>query len=73
MARGSDKEAGGGEGGGGSVEGNDDHSDPEMSGSGHKKKFLSALRFQFDLKISGGSHEKFYFVLLQRTDYIYSP
>ena len=38
MARGSDKE------GGGSVEGNDDHSDPEMSGSGHKKKFLSALR-----------------------------
>ena len=50
MARGSDKEAGekggGGRGrrGGGSVEGNDDHSDPEMSGSGHKKKFLSALR-----------------------------
>ena len=44
MARGSDKEAGEkGEGGGGSVEGNDDHSDPEMSGSGHKKKFLSGV------------------------------
>ena len=33
-----------GGGGGGGVVGNDDHSDPEMSGSGHKKKFLSALR-----------------------------
>ena len=71
MARGSDKEAAGG--GGGVVEGNDDHSDPEMSGSGHKKIFFRPFGCQFDLKISGGSHEKFYFVLLQRTDYTYSP
>ena len=72
MARGSDKEAVRGGGGGGG--GNDDHSDPEMSGSGHKKNFFfRPFGFQFDLKISGGSHEKFSFVLLQRTDYIYSP
>ena len=38
-----------------------------------KKNFFRPFGFQFDLKISGGSHEKFYFVLLQRTDYIYSP
>ena len=38
-----------------------------------KKIFFRPFGCQFDLKISGGSHEKFYFALLQRTDYTYSP
>ena len=49
MARGSDKEAAGGGG-----EGNDDHSDPEMSGSGHKKIFFRPFGCQFHLKITRG-------------------
>ena len=66
MARGSDEGVAGGGG-------DDNHSDPEMNWSGHKKIFFRPFGSQFDLKISGGSHEKFSFVFLQRTDYIYSP
>ena len=38
-----------------------------------RKNFFRPFGSQFDLKISSGSHEKFSFVLLQRTNYIYSP